>query len=938
MKLLNLFFSLFALLLIGCASQTESSSFSLPYEKYSLDNGLEVVLSQDTSDPIVTVAIKYHVGSSREKVGKTGFAHFFEHMLFQRSENLPRNAFFTKIDELGGSFNGFTSQEGTCYFETVPRNALEKILWMESDRMGFFINTVTEGGLRREIDVVSNEKRQGENRPYGHLNSLILSNFYPQGHPYSWTVIGEIPDLRSATVEDVKEFYSEFYVPANATLVISGDFDVEQTKALVQKYFGEIAKGPAPEPLPVTPVTLTQDKKIVYSDSYAQTPLLAMVYSTVETNNKDRYAIELFNELLVGDESSPLYKRLVKEKALAPEVSGYNNSQEIAGNAMIYATALEGVSLNDLYNQIDSVIAEFGDKGVDEQALQKYKNKIETNIYNQIVSTQGKAINLAVSNTFSDRPDQIVEDLKQYRAVTAEDIMAVYEKYFKNAKKLAVSIVPVGQETLAVDGSLVAQVDQESIEDQQLSSQAGEIVDDPYEFSPSKIDRTKEPEYLANTPMVAAPKVWSSKVGQIEVRGIKYSELPLVNFNITIAPGMLKDPKGKIGTAYLTAALMNKGTQHKTADELMNAIGMLGASIHVSASNENIVIGGNCLVDNFAAVVAIVEEMILHPRWDADAFEIEKNKVLESLKMSSTMPANIASQVMRNSMFGAQNQESNSVMGTPESIEAITLDDLKAFYGQYVSSNAAKLNVVGDLSAEQIEKSIASLSQKWEAKEFEPFTYASSYPDMKGKVLFIDYPDARQSYILIGGHSVGINNKDAYPLTVVNEKLGGSAGALLFKVLRLERGYTYGAYSGFRQGKVGTFYAQSSVQATVTRESLDIFEDILSNYEETFDQEMLSSTIFMLKAQSFSAYETPGALIGILGSISKYGLPDNFIEEREKVLDNFTLEQAKELIDKYIDIDNMTVVVVGDKKSQLSAVKKADIGEVIVVDKDGNKI
>ena len=227
-------------MIAGLSGCKEQDGVSLQYEKYTLDNGLEVVLHEDHSDPTVSMAIAYHVGSSREKPGKTGFAHFFEHMLFQRSENLPRNAFFQKINEMGGTFNGWTANDMTVYFESVPRNALEKILWMESDRMGYFINTVTEGGLKREIDVVSNEKRQYENAPYGLMSELLDKNLFPEGHPYSWEVIGEIPDLRSATVEDVKEFYNKYYTPSNATLVIAGDFDKAQTKELVQKYLGSV--------------------------------------------------------------------------------------------------------------------------------------------------------------------------------------------------------------------------------------------------------------------------------------------------------------------------------------------------------------------------------------------------------------------------------------------------------------------------------------------------------------------------------------------------------------------------------------------------------------------------------------------------------------------------------------------------------------------------
>lgn len=927
-------FFAFAILMVSCGGA--KSDFSLPYEKYSLENGLEVVLNKDTSDPVVTVAVQYRVGSSREKVGKTGFAHFFEHMLFQRSENLPRNAFFNKIDELGGSFNGFTSQQGTTYFETVPRNALEKVLWMESDRMGFFINTVTEGGLRREIDVVSNEKRQGENKPYGHLYSLLLSNFYPEGHPYSWTVIGEIPDLRSATVEDVKEFYHTYYLPSNATLVISGDFDDVQVKELVEKYFGEITDKAAPERLAVERVTLEQSKKIQYSDSYAPSPLITIAYPAVELTHDDNYALDLLTMLIAGDESSPLYKKIVKERGLSSDIGMNNNSLEIAGMVTIVGSALEGVDLNDLNSAIEEVISEFAAGGVDQVALNKYKTKLETDIYKNMVSTNSKAITMALDNTFSGRPDQVVEDLKGYKAVTAEDIMRVFNKYIKDANNLTISIIPVGQEALAVAGSTVIEIEQESIEQQQISS-GGEIIDDPYQMSPSKFDRSIEPELLANTPVVAIPSIWESKVGDIQVRGIEYSELPLVTFHIILGEGMLKDPIDKVGTANLTAALMNEGTAYKTHEELITAIGNLGATIDIASSFEDMRVSGSCLVDKFPEVIALVEEMILYPRWDEESFEVLKTRTIDNLKYYSTLPAQIGNKVLRKALYGDV-IESNMNSGDIESVESITLDDLKQYYSENISQSVAQINVVGNLTEKDVASALSSLSENWESKEVAKYIYPSEYPAPVGKVLFVDYPEARQSYIIIGGHSVGSADKDAYPLTIINEKLGGSTSSFLFDILRLKYGYTYGAYSLFSQGNKGLFLASSSVQATVTKESLVLFKDIIENYGDRFDEEMLNATVSTLKSQGYGAYETPGNRLGILNAISLKGLPTDFISQRAEILDSITIEDAKDLIDKYINLEDMVIVVVGDKATQLASVKAAGLGEVVVVDSHGNKL
>ena len=550
----------------GMSSCKNGDAASLKYEKYKLDNGLEVVLHEDKSDPVVSVAIQYHVGSNREKPGKTGFAHFFEHMLFQRSENLPRNAFFQKIDAMGGSFNGGTSNDGTVYFETVPRDALEKVLWMESDRMGYFINTVTEGGLKREIDVVSNEKRQGENVPYGLAFDLVFKNLFPEGHPYSWTVIGEIPDLRSATVEDVKEFYNKYYTTSNATLVVAGDFDVAKTKELIQKYFGEIPARPKPEAPVVQNVTLDSTKRISYEDAFCNAPMIVMTYPAVEAYNEDGYALDFLCNLLAGDKKSPMYKVLVEERKLVPSVDMFNYQLEIAGLALLNATTFPGVNLNDVYAGIEEAYARFEKEGVDPKDLERYKNIEETRIYNRLVSTNGKAIAMAHDNVFGGSPDRTIHELEKYKAVTPEDVMRVYNKYIKGKPYLGISIVPKGQLDLALTGFVPAVVNQESIEDQQLNSQGGAIVDDPYERTPSSFDRSVEPALMSNTPELKVPAVWNATLGNgMTVKGIVYSELPLVNFAIELGNGMLADTPAKAGLAKLTANMLNEGPEYQDA-------------------------------------------------------------------------------------------------------------------------------------------------------------------------------------------------------------------------------------------------------------------------------------------------------------------------------------------------------------------------------------
>lgn len=928
-----------AIVLLGsCTGRSHKEEVSLEFEKYKLSNGLEVVLHRDTTDPIVAVAIQYHVGSNREKPGKTGFAHFFEHMLFQRSENLPRNAYFQKINDLGGDFNGGTWQDGTIYYEQVPRDALEKILWMESDRMGFFINTVTQAGLEREIDVVSNEKRQGENRPYGMANELLFKNLFPATHPYSWTVIGEIPDLRGATVEDVKEFYRKYYVPSNATLVVTGDFDTAQAKELVEKYFGEIPAAPKPELLSVQPAKLDSVKKVYYEDAFANAPMLRIAYSGVEMYHKDGYALDFLVDLLAGDKKSPLYQVLVEEKKLAPSVSMYSHQMELAGYINFNVTTFPDVKLDDVYAGIEEAYARFEQNGIDPKDLERYKNILETRTYGELTSVLGKALTMAQNNVFGGTPDRTLREVKRYNEVTVEDVKRVYDQYIKGKNYLAISIVPKGQGDLAITGSVPAAVNKESIEEQVITSKAGTITDEEdYERTGSIFDRSIEPALLVNTPALKVPAIWSTELSNgMKVKGILYTELPLIEFTIVLNEGMLLDNPVKAGVAYLTAAMLNEGTTLKTPSELEEAIGQLGASLRVSCSDESMSLTGRCLKKNFNPLMDLVEEMLTKPRWDEKAFEVQKERTLDRIRQDATKPGMIAYGLFKKVLYGEESILSKVTYGTRESVESITMEDLKAFYEANFSPASARMVFVGGFDGQEVGKTLASLSKNWPHKVVQHPLPGIPEPKPAAKVFFVDYPGASQSQIVVGKRAMPRNSSEAFPAEIVNEKLGAGSAGILFEVLRLQRGYTYGAYSNFMQGNlINNFQASSSVQGIATRESLGLFRDILKSYAQDYTQEYLDITRNSMLNSLNGSFETPGALRGMLYNIVVYGLPDDYVAQRQEVLKTFTLEEAKKCIEKNLNFDDMVIIVVGDARTQLENVKKLNLGTLLVVDKSG---
>jgi len=929
LKFMVLVASLF--LVFSCA---KNGSVKLSYEKYVLGNGLEVVLHQDLSDPIVAVAIQYHVGSGREKPGKTGFAHFFEHMLFQRSENLPRNAFFQKIARMGGSFNGSTNTDGTNYYETVPRDALEKVLWMESDRMGYFINTVTQGGLEREIDIVSNEKRQNyDSQPYGQSSIIIAKELFPAGHPYSWTTIGEIADLRSATLEDVKEFYKKFYVPNNATLVIAGDFDIALVKELVNKYFGEIPKGADVEkPVvsnPVIPVT----KHVMWEDAYAKLPQLTLTFPTVEQYNPDSYALQAFTTLFAGGKKSPLYKVLVEEKRLAPNVNAMNMSREVAGSAAISVRAFEDVNLNFVYGAIQEAFAKFEKDGVDATELEKFKVMQEVNLYNRMSSINGKAIMMARDNEFGGAPDLSLKEVEKYKAVTAQDVMAVYEKYFSGKNHLALSVVPAGKADLAINYSRMADIVMEKVEDQQMKSTGGKITDDSYEKSKSAIDRSVEPEYLPNTPVFNLPEVWKTSLSNgVEIFGITQKELPVVQFTINIKGGLLMEPAGKEGISYLNARLMNEGTAMKSAEELESAMGLLGARISVSSDVEGVNVNVTALSRNFAKVIALTEEILLNPRFDADALARIKQETKSLIKQSSADPAAVARRTRDILLYGADGTLSRSVYGTVQSIDSITIDDIKAFYASAFSPSVATMNIAGSIDKLSCETALATLAKDWKRSELTVPDPVQGAPAKAGHIYFVDNPGSPQSMIIVGKKGLSFSDPDFYPATIVNYRLGAGSQGMLFDVLRLQRGFTYGASSSFEAGKYyNNFSASSSVQASTTAEAVKIFRELIGGYGETFNEQLLAETKNSMSKAMSSSFETLGSLVKMLSNISYYNMPEDYVKQQEQILSNMTLEEAKGVISRNLNINEMVIVVVGDAKTQLKLIEAAGLGKPILV-------
>lgn len=923
-------------LLTQAFAQKNAPTFKIDYEKFTLPNGLQVVFHVDRSDPVVAVNLTAHVGSAREKAGRTGFAHMFEHLLFLESENLGKGGLDKLTARIGGSgANGSTNRDRTNYLQTVPKDALEKMLWAEADKLGWFINTVTDPVLAKEKQVVKNEKRQGvDNVPYGHVSYVINKAMCPADHPYNWQVIGSLEDLDNATLADVKEFYRRWYVPNNVTLVVAGDFDTVQAKRWVEKYFGEIKRGEEVAPLPKRPCTPKSTMKFYHEDNFARLPQLTYSWPTVEQYHPDSYPLAVLANYLSNGKRAPLYQVIVEEKKLAPGVGMDSGTSELAGGIDLEINAFADKDLDDVAKAIEEGFARFEKNGISERDLNRIKARQETQFYNSLSNVLGKSVVLSQYSMFAGDPGYVEKDIKSILAVTPADVMRVYQKYIKGKNYIATSFVPKGKVPQALEGSVKAEVVEEKI------VQGAEAEVDPsaaatYAKTPSSFDRSVEPPY-GPEPAIQIPSIWEHKLSNgLRVYGIQNSEVPLVQFEIVMDGGLLLDDINKVGVANMMARMMTQGTAKKTPQELEDAIQQLGAAINVSANTEDVRVTVNTLARNYDATLALVEEILLEPRWDAKEFDLVKQSVISAIRQQEANPNAVAQNQYNLLIYGKDNIRSRNILGTIDSVNAITLDDLKAFYAKSVSPSMARMHLVGALGKAKVTSSLSKLGTAWASKKVEIPVYKSPAAPAKSQVYFYDIPDAKQSVIRIGYPALAATDADYYPANVMNYILGGGGFASqLTQQLREGKGYTYGINSSFTGTRSpGTFTIATPVRTNVTLESLQLVRSIVSDFGKNYTDADLATTKGFLIKSNARAFETAGAKLGMLENISKYGWKYNYVNDRSAIVKSMTVDRIRELSGKYLNADKMIWLVVGDAKTQLPRLKELGFGDPVLLNK-----
>jgi zinc protease len=881
----------------------------IPYSKYRLDNGLTVIIHEDDSDPLIHVDVTYHVGSAREEPQRSGFAHFFEHMMFQGSEHVGDDEHFRIVTEAGGTMNGTTNNDRTNYFETVPSNQLETMLWLESDRMGFLLNAVTQEKFEIQRATVKNERGQNvENQPYGRFNEVNSAALYPPEHPYSWPVIGYPEDLDAATLDDLKRFFLRWYGPNNATLTIGGNVDVDQVLGLTVKYFGAIPAGPAvqkaqwPAPMPDT------DRYVSYVDKNIRFPALLFTWPTVPLDHPDRIALDALNDIIGVGRKSFLYKEFIlTQKAI--DASGFNNTMELGGTLTFFVLPFPGTSLNQFETELRAVLGNFGSASISDDDLQIFKAGREAGLINSLASVGGKVSQLAFNETFLGNPNRIQQELDAIRALTREDVVRVFETYVKDKPAVIQSVVPAAapdSQTQADNYTLPARLAR--IDGEEAPLELREVA--------SAFDRAVKPDPAAS-PLVIMPPYWEQELANgIDVIGTASAEVPMVNLRLVFRGGHLLEDPARYGLASLTAAMMNEGTENFSAEEFEMELQKLGSRIGVGSGNETTTITLQTLQRNLDPTLALLEERLFRSAFTQADLDRLRQQYIESLEAEKEQPSSIAANVYRKLIYGDAHAFSVSSDGDIATLQAITLDDIAAFSQQSLVSQALDVTVVGAIAQDEIVAKLdflANLPNEAVNLNAQPAT-----PQLAGGTLYlVDKPGAAQSEIRIGymGSLTYDPTGEYFERSLMNYVLGGAFSSRINLNLREDKGYTYGARSNFSASKLpGPFTASASVRTDTTADSVVQFVNEITGYRDAgITPEELQFTKDAIGQSEALDYETPGQKASLLEQIITYDLESDFVRRQLELINGLTPERVNELARRHLPVEDMIILVVGDK-------------------------
>lgn len=894
----------------------------IPYSKYRLDNGLTVILSPDHSDPLVHVDVTYHVGSAREVAGKSGFAHFFEHMMFQGSKHIGDQQHFRIITEAGGSLNGTTNRDRTNYYETVPSNQLEKVLWLESDRMGFLLDAVSQRKFEIQRDTVKNERAQNyDNRPYGLIWEKMGEAMYPEGHPYSWQTIGYVDDLDRVDVNDLKAFFLRWYGPNNAVLTIGGDIDVDKTLAWVSKYFGSIPQGPEVDNAPKQPATLTEDRFVTLQDRIQQ-PMVVIGWPTAYRGASDQASLDALAKVLGSGSNSLLYQNLVKTQK-AVDAGAFQDCAELACNFYVYAMAPSGdkAQLQPLYHELMQTLQQFKQSGVDKARLEQITGMAEANAVFALESVQGKVTQLASNQTFYGQPDRIETQLAELRAVSPQSVSQAYQRYLEGQHKVTLSVVPKGQTQLAVQADNFTPPARTLPTYHKISDS-----DLHYRAVKDNFDRSLMPK-VAEAVQAHMPPLYDIYFDNgAELLGTQTTETPTVLVEIKLPAGERHVAPGKEGLANLTAAMLEEGSTTRTVEQIQAQLDQLGSQVSVSANAYSTSIVISSLKKNLAETMAVVEEVLFKPGFRKDDFNRIKQQMIQGTVYQHQQPGWLASQATRQVLFG-DSIFARASDGTQASIAALTLEDVKHFYHQYYTPHGAQIVVVGDIGKRDVRKQLQFFAQ-WQG-EASPLLRPQVVPNLTGqKIYLVDKPGAPQTIVRLVRRGLPFDaTGELYLSQLANFNLAGNFNSRINQNLREDKGYTYGASSYFASNReVGAIVFNAQVRADATVPSIVEMEKEMDRFsQQGLTKEEMTFLRLAVGQQDALSYETPSQKAQLLSSILTYSLDKDYLQQRNDIVKSVDKSTLDELAAKWFVPTDYQIIVVGDAKSLKPQLEKLTI-------------
>jgi len=880
----------------------------IPFEKFVLGNGLRVIVHRDPKAPIAAVNVWYHVGSKNERPGKTGFAHLFEHLMFEGSEHY--NAEYTlPFDRVGATDqNATTNSDRTNYYQTVPINALDLALWMESDRMGHLLGAISQARLDEQRGVVKNEKRQRENQPYGGVFRLIGKNVYPEGHPYRWPVIGSMGDLDAASLEDVKKWFQQYYGAANAVVTVAGDVDPETAREKVEHYFGGIAPGP---PLRQRERWVAERREASRFKSYDRVPQarVVKVWNIPEAGQHDTDLLDMASSILAEGKSSRLYKRLVYEDQIATDVTAFTWERQLGSLFVVWATATPGGDLAQVERALDEEVARLVERGPTRREVERTQTQIRASFLRGIESVGGyggKADILAQSEVFFGSPDAYLESFRTIANANAKDVRSALRRWIhEGVFTLEVHPLP----TFA----------------------AGE----------EKVNRSYLPR-AGTPPEVSFPPLERTRLENgLEVIVVERDAVPTVSLRLLVDAGYSSDPPEAAGTAKLALDMLQQGTKKRSAIEIDDALADLGAELSTRSNLDLSVVEIDALREQLRPSLELFADVILNPVFAADELERRRAIQIAAIQRESVTPFEIALRVFPSLLYGEGHAYGLPFTGsgTLASVETIEREDLEAFHQRWFNPSTSTLVVVGDTKSEEIVPMIESLFGDWKARDVAKKNIAEVPVADAANVFVIDRPGAHQSMVFAGHLAPPRSNPREPAIEVMNELLGGGFNSRINRNLREDKSWSYGAHSAFIRARgQRPFFVYASVQTDKTSDSmLEIAKEL-----KAIRGEQPPSADEIERAKSVRTLSLPGrwetgeAVAGSISDIVRFGLADDYWNDYADAINEVDEDAAAEAATFALRPDSLVWIVVGDRKQIEGPVEALGLGPIRFIDANGD--